>query len=521
MHFRIVMSAVSLATLMLVFVSCGDAQPAPARTSTPSSTPTPTAASVSVSIATPAPVTEPTPTSISVPTPMPTPAPTPTPDYLADETSPCTPVPGSSVDPCERGVATFRWGYGADSVDYPPDGDRPESVQAVFTGDSSFFVPHLVLRGTYLPKTVRCTSGDRFRPLPYLSRDDYEHFEGSRALKCYVDLRVNAYIVGEGPSKLTILRFWYHYGGGDFGDGSVAEEESIAAMRQQFESGMDDRPGLDGVLAGVEEILFLWPPYDLSSEAWQWAGSWGVERQEDGVVIAVHPDRHLWKSYRSDEYETYRSTLETELVAFTQAVKAEYQAYVTEYDGRIGADESLPMLVTDANHLRQFFTAVGAYSAGSPTPVQPPPPKPVSVTSPTPAVPPVSTATSTMLRTPTPVSMQTATSDPAPTYLTGQILPCTPVSNSSVDPCDPNATPIDMGMAQYVPDLGNEPLSIREMLDDDPPPAWVPHLAFRGTFSPAQCVAPPAILSVHHRICRMSLVTLRTSGRSSATSTCA
>ena len=182
-------------------------------------------------------------------------------------------------------------------------------------------------------------------------------------------------------------------------------------------------------------------------------------------MIAVHPERHLWKRYRPDEYKTYRSTLETELAAFTAWVKAAHQAYVTKYEGRIGADESLPMLVTDANHLRQFFTAVGAYSPGSLTPVQPPPPTPASVTTPIPAVVPVSTATPAMLPTPTPVSMQTATSDPAPTYLTEQILPCTPVSNSSVDPCDPNATPMDMGMAQYVPDLGNEPLSIREMLE--------------------------------------------------------
>jgi hypothetical protein len=263
---RVAMSIVSLGVLMFVFVSCGDGQPVPARTSMPSSTPTPTAASVLASIATPTPT--------SVPTPAPTPTPTP-PEYLAQEIPLCTPVPGSSVDPCERGVATFRWGYGADSVDYPPDSDRPEGVQAVFTGDSLLFVPHLVLRGTYLPETVRCTSGDRFRPLPYLSRDEYEHFEGSRALKCYVDLRVNTYIVGKGPSRLTILRFWYHYGGGDFGDGSVTEEENIETMRQQFESGMDDRPGLDSVLAGVEEILFLRPPHDLSSEAWQWGGVLG------------------------------------------------------------------------------------------------------------------------------------------------------------------------------------------------------------------------------------------------------
>ena len=41
--------------------------------------------------------------------------------------------------------------------------------------------------------------------------------------------------------------------------------------------------------------------------------------------------------------------------AFTQAVTTAHQARVTEYGGRIGADEDLPMLLTDTNRLRQYF----------------------------------------------------------------------------------------------------------------------------------------------------------------------
>ena len=62
-------------------------------------------------------------------------------------------------------------------------------------------------------------------------------------------------------------------------------------------------------------------------------------------------------------------SLEMTLPVFTQALTTAHQARVTEYDGRIGADESLPMLVTNANQLRQYYTEVGA-----PAPAMPPPP---------------------------------------------------------------------------------------------------------------------------------------------------
>ena len=37
-------------------------------------------------------------------------------------------------------------------------------------------------------------------------------------------------------------------------------------------------------------------------------------------------------------------------------------------------DDTLPMLVTDANLLRQYYTDIGAYDQPDGPPVQPPPP---------------------------------------------------------------------------------------------------------------------------------------------------
>ena len=231
------------------------------------------------------------------------------------------------------------------------------------------WVTHLVLRGTYLPDTMRCTAGDRFRPPSYLS-DEFDYDVNPRVIKCYIDMRANAYVLGSGPSTLTvyIARDIYWDGGyaGMAADEGTIEQDVIEEIRHQFEADIGD------ALAGREHVLFLGPPPDLSSETWQAIGYWDVQRQEDGVVIAVHPRRELWRHLRPDDYQTHRSALEMELPAFTQAVTTAHQARMEEYGGRIGADATLPMLVSDANQLRQYYTEVGAYDDPDNPPAQPP-----------------------------------------------------------------------------------------------------------------------------------------------------
>ena len=232
------------------------------------------------------------------------------------------------------------------------------------------WVTHLVVRGTYLPRTVRCTTGDHFRPPSYLW-DELVYDVGSRSIKCYVDVRSNAYVLGSGPSTITVMVFRMVYREGEYTsylERDQTEQDLIEADRQYFENLVNQ------FFPGKEHLLFLGPDFDLSSEVWRSLGYWDVQRQEDATVIAVHPDRDLWRTLRLDAYGTYRSSLEMELPVFTQALTAAHEARVAEYGGRIGADTSLPMLVTNVNQLRQYYTAVGAFAPGTPAPVQPPPP---------------------------------------------------------------------------------------------------------------------------------------------------
>ena len=98
-----------------------------------------------------------------------------------------------------------------------------------------------------------------------------------------------------------------------------------------------------------------------------------MERRDDGTVVALHPNREWFTT----PFE--QSFAEMELPGLTQAVTAAHQARVAANGGRIGEDTGLPMLVTDANRLRQYFSdpKVGGYAPGVPTPAQPPPVPPV------------------------------------------------------------------------------------------------------------------------------------------------
>ena len=73
---------------------------------------------------------------------------------------------------------------------------------------------HIVVRGTYLPDTVRCTTGNPYRPPSFLAYDQYDGLINSLNIDCYVDLQVSGYILGNGPSTLTVVRHFYSYGVG-------------------------------------------------------------------------------------------------------------------------------------------------------------------------------------------------------------------------------------------------------------------------------------------------------------------
>ena len=231
--------------------------------------------------------------------------------YLEEEIPPCTPVEGSSIDPCDPDVPT-EYCAGCTRL-----GDEPFSIREVLNGSPpQSLVPHLVVRGTYIPGTVRCTAGSVFRPPPNLP--DVVGYHGvRRSLKCYVDVRANAYVLGSGASTLSILVlsyiYWEDYHYIPYQEGRT-QQDLIEEDMHRFED------LINYLYLGRENMLFIGPDSDLSSEAWLLMGYWDVQRREDGTAIAVHLERNEWRRYQPHNYLTHRSVLEMELPAFTQAV---------------------------------------------------------------------------------------------------------------------------------------------------------------------------------------------------------
>ena len=291
--------------------------------------------------------------------------------YLTSEIPPCSPVEGSSVDPCDPDAGQVGGGEASYELGSEPTG------MGEHLNSTPVHVAHLVVRGTYLPGTVRCTSDVHlFRPpaYSYTDLDEWEFVQWLKSVKCYTDVRVNEYILGSGPPTLTILMLKLPYRG--YMEMDEIEESRIAMERAIIEGGYHNHVMIpEGGMLGREMALFLGPSIDVQAQSWRVMTWWEIERREDdGKVVAVHPERDRWRHTSPDDYQTYRSTLEMELPAFRQSVTAAHQARLTAHGGRTGPDEDFPMLETDANRLTEFFRAVGAYDHPDGPPVQPPPP---------------------------------------------------------------------------------------------------------------------------------------------------
>ena len=311
-------------------------------------------------------------------------APTPSPfaGYLTEEIPPCTPIEESSIDPCEPDVELTAGPAGGMSGG-PILRNTPRTIRSYLDGDSIISISHIVLRGTFIPGTVRCETGVPNREPSYIEGGGF--FHATVLLQCYSDVRVNEYIIGSGPSRLPLLVKFHHYWEGEYREGEevlqgLTEEQYMARLgwvyESVFENGTYQREGM----SGRELILFINPPHSTATEVWEVVTGWDVQRMDDDTVVAIHPLRDSWRRLRPNEYQTHRSSLEMPLSAFKQAAMAAHQARLTEYSGRIGPADmdgkaegaTLPMLETDANRLRQFLTNTGAYNHPDGPPSMPP-----------------------------------------------------------------------------------------------------------------------------------------------------
>ena len=234
--------------------------------------------------------------------------------------------------------------------------------------DDGFISVQIVVRGTVKPGTTRCkTYRDRipdymvqylpsFRIIDQFVVDYYDY-------SCFADVAVKEYIVGKGPSVLTVLldRLGIHQ--------KMDPDQKPGAGYLAY---YGDPEKTSKAYEGREMIFFLGAAPSIAVEAWAGLGGdnmWFLQQTETGI-------RAVAEYYRGAILEEHRIKLDLPLDEMVADIK---QAAVNRdalTGGRIAVDPDLPMFITDAHDLRDFYVSVGAVYDDSEKATVPPPPVP-------------------------------------------------------------------------------------------------------------------------------------------------
>ena len=174
---------------------------------------------------------------------------------------PCTPLGGVDDDPCSPQLPPSALPGGMAST-IPSFVKNPPSFDDIMSG-MGIYTPHIVVRVTVEPGTTRCEG--------YLTRH-FPHLGGrigdTRNYWCFADVRVNEYIVGAGPTALTIgfLRNTFLVP-----DGRDWERDKEFAIEYEFGNPAERTAT---TYEGRELVLFPGPTDTMTVEAWVVGGHW-------------------------------------------------------------------------------------------------------------------------------------------------------------------------------------------------------------------------------------------------------
>ena len=188
-------------------------------------------------------------------------------------------------------------------------------------------------------------------------------------LTCYVDYTTSEYVLGAGPSTLTVAYdrmaqarsydlYRLAHTAGEFGNVAlVSESEYQSAMQEAV---WDVEATLSGIVEGRESVVFLAPMgahHAITIEAWQVVDQWDLQTV-DGTVNAVRHD-----TYPGDPEHT--QTLANLKSRITTAA---------------ASDASATSRIANVSGLEAYYRQIGAYGDITPddgetttfTPTQPP-----------------------------------------------------------------------------------------------------------------------------------------------------
>ena len=280
--------------------------------------------------------------------------------YLTEVIPPCVPVEGSTLDPCLLGTTPS---VVLNSLDYIILPDTLPTFTEILTEVPRSAVSHIIIRGTVLPDSARCG----IYPLiveNYEPADFQEWVKRLLHYYCFVEVRVNEYIVGEGPARLTVIIAGQALGAPleNWGVDSSGESEEL-------DRSLGNPPSkIEETYAGKEMVLFLSISRSLLVESWAATEGYKWFVQRDGDEVRAVSDQ----VYLARTPEHHRR-LDMPLADLVREVKQAHENRLVITEGRIGVESFLPMLITDANRLQDHYGAVGAVYEGEGATVLPPP----------------------------------------------------------------------------------------------------------------------------------------------------
>ena len=319
-------------------------------------------------------------------------------DYLAKVTSPCTPIGDSGQDPCEVGTVFYGETSSSINASLHPLGDRRPNFTDRFLGTdlTGRLIPHIAIRGTAQPGTTRCEVYS-----VTLANYVESSFDPNETLfyYCFVDITVGEYLVGTGPPTLTVAMHRENIWPLNVDEWPDVRESWIKALS-------DPRARTAAAYEGRELVMLLRPTSTIKVEAWTSRGLftlWFVQRGDGDEIRAVAQEMYLaeteeqrssldlllsdlvsqiraagaaraaWIAAAEDSSESRSVTSSTSSGASTTVTT---QAGIVRPTGGIGARSPVPVLVTDANYLRDLYVEVGATYVGEEATTVMPPPKP-------------------------------------------------------------------------------------------------------------------------------------------------
>ena len=290
--------------------------------------------------------------------------------YLKEVIPPCVPVEGSDLDPCSPVKllpVSSETLVNASTTKF----DTVSSFKDLFLSvlDSISYpnlVSHLVVRGTAKQGTARCAEyptklfsyeNHNYR-YNYVARNDRDYWD-TRYYHCFLDFRINEYVVGKGPPELTI---------------SVNTSVLFADERPYTDITFYESQYLNTIAnEGKEMIMFLGPVRTVAVESWHIVEhertEWFIQRDGDEVRAVASDIYWIVEGYN----DHLLSELDMPLSELIPQIKEAAEERTAITGGRIGAHPSLPLLVTDANKLQDYYGAVGAVYEGAGATVLPPP----------------------------------------------------------------------------------------------------------------------------------------------------